>query len=261
MTQDLRRSPRGMILMPVSSSDFDPSEAAIAWKILTSAGLKVLFATPDGKPGEADARMVTGEGLGIWKRILMARQDAVEAYKAMAASAEFQKPLRYADTSESGFSGLVLPGGHAPGMRVYLESTHLMKTVRSFMEARKPVGAICHGVLLAARSKGADDRSVLHGRKVTCLLRSQEMAAYNLTRLWLGNYYRTYPETTTQDEVVSFLRDPEDFQTGPTPVMRDSEENRKPGFVVVDGNLITARWPGDAYNFGHGFLAMLQKKN
>jgi len=134
-----------------------------------------------------------------------------------------------------------------------------MRAIRDFMEAGKPVGAICHGVLLAARSTGSSGKSVLHGKKVTCLLRSQEMAAFNLTRLWLGNYYRTYPATTTQDEVVSFLRSKEDFVEGPTPLTRDSEENRKPGFTVLDGNLLTARWPGDAYNFGHGFLDLLKR--
>lgn len=249
----------GMILMPVSSTDFDPSEASIAWKILQQAGIPVTFATPDGRPGSADARMLTGDGLGVWKRILMARKDAVQAYHEMAATQEFQKPMRYADTRASDFKGLLLPGGHAPGMRVYLESEDLMRVIREFMDAVKPVGAICHGVLLAARSPGSDGKSVLHGRKVTCLLRSQEMAAFNLTRLWLGTYYRTYPETTTQDEVVSFLRSKEDFVEGPTPLTRDSEENRKPGFTVLDGNLLTARWPGDAYNFGHGFLDLLKR--
>lgn len=245
--------------MPVSSTDFDPSEASIAWKILHDAGVPVKFATPDGKPGSADPLMLTGQHLGIWKRILMARKDAVDAYHQMAATQEFQKPIEYAEARASDFSGIVLPGGHAPGMRPYLESEQLMRVIREFMEADKPVGAICHGVLLAARSKGSDGKSVLYGKKVTCLLRSQEMAAYNLTRLWLGTYYRTYPETTTQDEVISFLRAKADFQEGPTPLARDSETNRKPGFTVVDGSLITARWPGDAYSFGHGFLELLKR--
>ncbi len=243
-----------MILMPVSSTDFDPSEASIAWKVLNDRGIAVTFATPDGKPGSADHRMVTGDGLGVWKRILMARKDAVAAYHEMTASPAFQKPLLYSEARASDFKGIILPGGHAPGMRPYLESQDLMKVIGDFMEAAKPVGAICHGVLLAARSKGQNGKSVLYGRKVTCLLRSQEMAAYRLTSLWLGNYYRTYPETTTQDEVTSFLKDPSDFSEGPTPMFRDSEENRKPGFAVVDGNLITARWPGDGYTFAHGFL-------
>jgi len=37
--------------------------------------------------------------------------------------------------------------------------------VAAMFASDKPVGAICHGVLLAARSMGADGKSVLHGRK------------------------------------------------------------------------------------------------
>jgi len=245
-----------MILMPVSQTDFDPSEASITWKLLNRAGVPIAFATPSGSPGAADPKMLTGEGLGIWKRILMARRDAIDAYNEMIETPAFKKPLRYSETKASDFKGIVLPGGHAPGMRPYLESTDLMRVVREFFEAQKPVGAICHGVLLAARSMRADGKSVLSGKKVTCLLRSQEMAAYNLTRLWLGDYYRTYP-ATTQDEVVSFLREKSDFFEGPRAMFRDSETNLKPGFTVVDGKLITARWPGDAYNFGFGFLKLI----
>ncbi|MCE9600017.1 MAG: type 1 glutamine amidotransferase domain-containing protein [Spirochaetia bacterium] len=246
-----------MILMPVSQTDFDPSEASIAWKILNDAGVPVVFATPDGTPGAADSRMLTGEGLGVWKRILMARKDAIDAYDEMTSSSSFKKPQKYSALKAQDFKGILLPGGHAPGMRPYLESKDLMKCVADFMDAKKPVGAICHGVLLAARSPRADGKSVLYGRKVTCLLKSQEMAAFNLTRLWLGDYYRTYPTTTTQEEVTTFLKSNEDFQTGPTPFARDSFTNMKAGFTVLDGNLLTARWPGDAYNFGTEFLKLI----
>ena len=40
-------------LMPVPSSDFDPTETAIPWSVLTSRGGEVAFATPDGSPGRA----------------------------------------------------------------------------------------------------------------------------------------------------------------------------------------------------------------
>src|SRR5438045_8840077 len=53
----------------------------------------------------------------------------------------------------SAFDALLLPGGHrARGMREYLESEILQRHVASFFDKEKPVAAICHGVLLAARS-------------------------------------------------------------------------------------------------------------
>lgn len=246
------------VLMPLPSFDFDPSEAAITWRVLKDNGVDVFFATPDAKPAVADPRMLFGTGLSVFKRILMARKDAVEACLAMYEDINFRKPVAYKKVSETGFDGLVLPGGHAQGMRIYLEAPELHKLTSAFFAKKKPVAAICHGVVLAARAKRKDGKSALFGRKTTALLKKQEMAAYNLTRLWLATYYRTYPETTVQDEVTAALASEKDFLTGPTPdIRRDSARNLKPGFTVVDGNYISARWPGDAYNFAHGFLRLL----
>lgn len=245
------------ILMPISSEDFDPSEASIAWKVLKQNGISIRFSSEDGKPGNPDRRMMTGEGLGIWKKILMARNDAIDACKEMMESQEFRKPILHSDISEKDFHGIMLHGGHAPGIKRYLESEILQKKITDFMRAEKPIGAICHGVLLAARSLREDGRSILFGKRCTCLLKSQETAAHNMTRLWLGSYYRTYPETTTQAEVISFLRSREDFEEGPSPMFRDSMEKLHYGFTVQDGNILTARWPGDAYSYSLRYLSML----
>ena len=139
-----------------------------------------------------------------------------------------------------------------------LEAAELQKLTATFFTKKKPVGAICHGVVLAARSKRKDGKSVLYGKKTTALLKKQEMTAYNLTRVWLGTYYRTYPETTVQDEVTAALASAADFHSGPTPgVTRDAPDKMKRGFTVTDGNYVSARWPGDAYNFANGFLKLL----
>jgi protease I len=118
------------------------------------------------------------------------------------------------------------------------------------------VGAICHGVVLAARSC-VNGKSVLFGRKTTALLKSQEMLAWQMTRLWLGSYYRTYP-MSVQAEVEAALASPKDFIPGPAPLSRDSPTNSKPGFVVKDGNYISARWPGDAHAFANALVKSLK---
>ena len=125
-----------------------------------------------------------------------------------------------------------------------------------FFELKKPVGAICHGVVLASRSKKPDGRSVLFGRKTTALLASQEISAWLLTCIWLGNYYRTYPQTV-ESEVRSALASEKDFVKGPTPLLRDDLQKLSRGFVVQDGNYLSARWPGDSHLFGSKFLKML----
>lgn len=246
------------ILIPLPSHDFDPTETAVPWKILHQRGHVISFATPLGKMGEADARMVTGRGLGPWGALLKADAHALSAYQEMIQSSEFQKPLAWADLHHENFDALVLPGGHAPGMKEYLESSLLQKITADFFAANKVVGAICHGTVLAARSKTVDQRSVLWGRKTTALLRSQELAAWLITALWLKNYYRTYPETV-ESEVKRQLKSSADFVAGPWPLQRDSLENPGAGFVVEDGLYISARWPGDAHCFGLSLARHLQK--
>lgn len=53
------------ILIPLPSTDFDPTEAGVPWRILTRVGHTVRFATPDGAQAAADPIMVTGKGLGL----------------------------------------------------------------------------------------------------------------------------------------------------------------------------------------------------
>ncbi len=244
------------VLLPLPARDFDPTESGVPWKLLCERGHRVVFATPDGKPAQADPRMLDGSGLGLLKPFLAADKNGRAAHTAMAASAAFTTPLRYEQISANDFDGLLLPGGHAPGMRSYLESMTLQNLVATMFTAGKPVAAICHGVVLAARSKAANGRSVLHGRRTTALLQRQEMLAWNLTRAWLGDYYRTYPQTV-QAEVIEALASPDDFISGPLPLRRDTPGNLAPGFALRDGNYLSARWPGDAHRFAESFCALL----
>jgi len=63
-------------------------------------------------------------------------------------------------------------------MRRYLESDVLRELVVAAFTDRAPVGAICHGVLLAARSTNpATGRSVLFGKQTTALTWSLEHRA------------------------------------------------------------------------------------
>jgi len=237
------------ILVPLPSRDFDPTEVGVPGSHLLEQGFDLAFATPDGKPAQADPIMVTGKGLGLLAGALMARRQDIALYTALIRRPAFLNPVLYHEARESDFMGLLLPGGHAKGMRTYLESADLQRLVADFFKAGKPVAAICHGVLLAARSKdSAGGVSVLHGRKTTGLLKRQEMLAWQLTRAWMADYYRTYG-TPMQTEVESFLAAPGDFIAGPLPLFRDSFQKPEHGFFLKDGNYLSARWPGDAHAF------------
>lgn len=244
------------ILVPIPCTDFDPTEAAVPWLSLKTAGHTVVFATPDGSVGRCDPIMFTGKGLGLLAPLLMADRQGRDAYAAMCSSAEFQQPRRFDAIQTSDFQALLLPGGHAPGMKTYLESETLQNHVVRFFSNDKPVAAICHGVLLAARSQVPGGRSVLYGRKTTALTKTLELTGWALTCCWMGNYYRTYPQVL-QDEVQSVLAAKADFIHGPIAIRRDTPQDLSPGFVVKDGNYLSARWPGDAHRFAAEFVRML----
>jgi len=247
------------ILIPLPSYGFDPTEVAIPWKLLTEKGFEITFLTPKGKQAAADSLMLTGDGLSILSKVLRARNDAVSAYYDMSKSESFRRPSDYTTVYEGDFDALLLPGGHDKAVKEYLESKTLQKLVIDFFKANKPVAAVCHGVVLAARSIDPDtNKSVIYDYKTTALLKKQELLAFNLTRLWLKDYYLTYPGLTTEDEVRFVLSSPNNFKKGPTPLFKDSKKSLRGGFVVKDRNYLSARWPGDVYNLSTEFIKMVK---
>jgi putative intracellular protease/amidase len=165
-------------------------------------------------------------------------------------------------------------------MRDYLESEILQRLVAHFFDAQKPVAAICHGVLLAARSiSKRTGRSVLWGYQTTALTWAFERSAWSvarITRFWDPNYYRTYLEQagqpegfmSVQQEVTRALARAEDFRDVPrddpdyrrktSGLVRDTMNDATPAFVVRDRNYVSARWPGDVHTFAKTFAGMLK---
>lgn len=244
------------VLMLLPAADYDPTESALPWAALTARGHEVRFATPGGAAAPADARLVT-TGFGWLDPLLMTRPEALAAYARMAADPAFQAPLAHGAVRDAAFDALLVPGGHAPGMRSLLESAPAQSLVAAFFAGERPVGAVCHGVLLLARSRRADGRSVLHGRRTTALPRTLELSAFALTAAWLGRYYRTY-DATVQDEVTAALARPGDFLAGPLLARRDDAAHPERGFVVRDGHYLSARWPGDCHRFASAFCALVE---
>ncbi len=272
------------VLIPIPDRDFDPTEVAVSWRVLTRDGHRVIFATESGTPGAADDIMLTGRGLDLWSALpvlgtiplvglmLRANKAGRSAYADMLRSAEYRHPVSWSQAGLDGVDALLLPGGHrARGMRSYIDSDLLQRLVVDAFTQGVTVAAICHGVLLAARSLDpATGHSVLYGRKTTALTWTLERSAWNLTRVtrfWDPDYYRTYPEgpgqpggfMSVQSEVTRALADPADFcdVTRATPhwrlkrsgMVRDTPTDSRPAFVVDDGNYVSARWPGDTHTF------------
>ncbi len=235
------------LLIPLPDRDFDVTEVSVPWHVARAAGVEVTFATEHGDKAAADPLLLTGVVFGQ----LGAEPHAKSLYRKLENDPAFEKPIRYGDVEPDAFDGLLLPGGHAKGMRQYLESRALREKVLAYWRLRRPVAAICHGVIVLARTTDRDSgRSVLFDRRTTCLPKYMERVAWLSTRWKVGDYYRTYPEYV-EDEVTRALAHPEQFVRGPIHLFsKGTETNDSAAFTVDDGYYISARWPGDAYKLG-----------
>ncbi len=206
------------ILIPLPDRDFDVTEVSVPWRTLTQAGHEAVFATERGGASpQADPRLLTGVIFGR----LGAYEEPKAFYREMAASDAFRAPLAWSEVRPADYDGLLLAGGHAPGMRQYLSSAELQRRVEEFWALGRPVGAICHGVLVLARTLSQESgRSVIAGRSTTCLPKYMERGAYVLTGWRLGRYYRTYP-AYVEEEIRSVLAHPSQFRRGHLPWPRE----------------------------------------
>ena len=243
------------VLVPLPDDDFDVTEVAVPWKKLTSAGHSVVFATEAGRTSpRADPRLLEGVIFGA----LGAAPEAKAFYRELEADPAFVTPLSWSDIDPGAFDALLLPGGHAQGMKQYLGSEELRAKVAAFWALERPVAAICHGVLVLARTRDPRiGKSVIAGKRTTCLPKHMERSAYLFTFWKLGNYYRTYP-AYVEDEVRAALDHGAQLVVGPrTLTKRGTAIDHAPAFVVEDGAYVSARWPGDAYLFADKLLARL----
>jgi putative intracellular protease/amidase len=246
------------VLIPLPDRDFDVTEVAVPWRVLTDAGHDAAFATErGGEPPMADPRLLDGVIFGK----LGAYEEPKRFYRELIGTDSFRAPAAWAELNPTDYDALLLPGGHAPGMRQYLSSTVLQGKVAEFWRLDRPVGAICHGVLVLARTKDPlTGRSVIADRRTTCLPKYMERGAYYLTAWRLGRYYRTYP-AYVEDEVRAALASPAQFVRGPRTTRRGTASDHSNAFVVQDGLYLSARWPGDAYLFGERFRALVEESD
>ncbi len=243
------------VLVPVPDHDVDVTEVAVPWKLLTEAGHEVVFATERaGTVPEADPRLLDGVIFGR----LGAAAEPKAFHRELVRSPAWRDPEGWIDLRVEEFDALLLPGGHAPRMRQYLGAPVLHHRVAEFWALDRPVAAICHGVLVLARSNDDHGRSLLADRRTTCLPKYLERTAFYATAWRLGRYYRTYP-AYVEDEVRAALVDPDrQFERGPRAgLRRGTRADHGPAFVVEDGRYLSARWPGDAYLFAERFAALL----
>ena len=105
------------VLIPLPDRDFDVTEVAVPWRKLRDAGHEVVFATETaGTRPSADPLLLTGVIFGQ----LGAEPEPKRFYARLTESKAFAHPIGWSDIEPAAFDALLLPGGHAPGMRQYL---------------------------------------------------------------------------------------------------------------------------------------------
>jgi putative intracellular protease/amidase len=134
----------------------------------------------------------------------------------MSQSPEFSSPLAWTSSSFSlaPYNLVFLPGGHEKGVRQLIDSSIMQSHLASYFPQtektknnQKAVAAVCHGVMALAEAKIEEQRegedagnegeakklkSVLHDAVTTALPARFEQVAFWGTRLFLGDYYKTY---------------------------------------------------------------------
>jgi putative intracellular protease/amidase len=235
------------ILLPLPDYDFDLTEASIPWEACKLLKWNVVISTENGNVPQADINRLNGPLPGL----LSASKQARAAYQQMTQDPSYQNPIRFSEIDPGEYHALLLPGGDGLRMRQYLENERLRSKILQFFQAGKLIGAICHGILVLARTIDPQtEHSVLYGHKVTALPSSLDRFVYFMDKWLIKRGYIMYPKCVAE-EVRACLQHPEDFSPGPgafTP------------YVFSDENLITGRWFLDAEVFAKRFTEELQSR-
>ncbi|CAM1505945.1 Fc.00g115820.m01.CDS01 [Cosmosporella sp. VM-42] len=248
-------TPKAVIMM--ADYGHDPTETAVPYIAFKDAGFDVDFATEDGKSPECDKVLLEG----LSQKILGASKSVVQDYAKMLTSEEWKHPHSWATPGFSldEYSLVFLPGGHDKSVRQIMDSETAYDLLAAyFPKTRRPdsvkaVGAICHGVLVLAQSIGADGQSILSECTTTTLPARFEQVAYWGTRLFLGDYYKTYGAGSedVEETVKRALNDPSTQFKGSLGLSP---------FVVEDPkyNYISARFPADAEELGRKMVDLVK---
>ncbi|MDP3269765.1 MAG: type 1 glutamine amidotransferase domain-containing protein [Legionella sp.] len=249
------------VVISLPEYGFDPTEATIPWLYLKHANITVHFATPDGYPAKADDRMLK-QGLGLLSPLLMTRKSVIDLHQKMIQTNEFLNPLAYEQIDTSAISAVVFPGGHGEGIKSMLESSIIHKKIVECFKSNKVVGALCTGVLTVARSINPETgESVLYNKNTTAITAWMEQLSWRITYPWYKNYFRIYP-ISAQKEIEQLLLSPKQFHIGKWNYfpMQYTTHFYSQQFVVIDGNYLSGRWPGDCYKFGRELVSMVKRQ-
>ncbi|MFJ8546877.1 type 1 glutamine amidotransferase domain-containing protein [Streptomyces sp. NPDC093586] len=146
---------------------FWAEEVAASHRVLTDAGVDVVFATPGGVRPTVDA-------LSLDERGGVSAEDAKEFRTHLDNLADqLARPLPLAQAEAGQYDVLYLPGGHGP-MADLDSDADLGRLLNDAQAQGKTVAALCHGVAALLSATGADGTFTFAGRALTSFTDEEE---------------------------------------------------------------------------------------
>ena len=140
-----------------------------------------------------------------------ATKEACDLYAQMKKDMTSMDILSWTDPSFSldPFDLIFLPGGHEKGVVQVINSPIVHQLIADYFPktkkpSRKSCAAICHGVMVLSESSLPGGKSVIHDVTTTALPGAMEQSIFWGTRLFLGDYYKTYGASS--DSVETSVR-------------------------------------------------------
>ncbi|MGK0186444.1 MAG: putative intracellular protease/amidase [Verrucomicrobiales bacterium] len=199
-------------------------EFAAPYYVLLDAGAEITLASPAGGQPPLDPKSDVAD----------AQTEATERFKKDdAAQSALASTTKLAEINADGFDAIFFPGGHGPlwDLAENADSQHMIET---FMAEDRPLAAVCHAPAIFKHTKGADEMSVISGRRVTGFTNTEEEAV-GLT------------------EVVPFLV--EDMLEANGALYEKGPDWGS--YVVVDGKLVTGQNPASSEAAAKELLKLL----
>ncbi len=143
-------------------------ELAAPYYVFKDAGASITLASPAGGQPPMDPKSDDPEAQSAATRRF--KQDD-PAQRALANT------RKLSEVDPADFDAVFYPGGHGP-LWDLAEDAHSIALIKATAAANKPVAVVCHAPGVLRHVKGADDRPLVFGKKVTSFSNAEEEAVH-----------------------------------------------------------------------------------
>jgi putative intracellular protease/amidase len=139
-------------------------ELAAPYYVLLDAGAEITLASPLGGKPPLDPQSDVPD----------AETGATERFKSdTSAQRRLNQTTPLAEIDPDGFDAVFFPGGHGP-LWDLAEDADSQRIIHRFISEDRPLAAVCHAPAIFKHTKGADEKSLISGRRVTGFTNTEE---------------------------------------------------------------------------------------